>query len=263
MALIVSAGDVYLGSPFTTDVEALGTTIGALDGEAVPDRGRYLTYALTLTPARATLNQASMASSDVVPISDGCRARRAQAARDALRADGARLSTLLVAPGSAPSGVLRADAAALDALAARGGQGGRGGAPTGSCSECCRRRAVRPRGRRHAAPDASRPWPAPACLAGSANAAHPPCAARGARRGGGAGRRPRGAREIALQAGPWRRGDRGSLRWPRGLRRPLHRYRDLVERLRTGARPSEPEPSTFYGIGPEGCTGDPALEHAS
>jgi Ca-activated chloride channel family protein len=119
VALIVYAGDAYLASPFTTDAEALGTMIGALDGETVPDPGSCLDCALLL--ARTMLDQAKMAASDVVLISDGGGAGEAQGGVDALRAAGARLSTLFVAPSAAPGGMPPPDPAALDALAARGG----------------------------------------------------------------------------------------------------------------------------------------------
>ena len=119
VALIVYAGDAYLASPLTTDAEALGTTIGALDGETVPDQGSCLTCALSL--ARTMLDQAAMAASDIVLITDGGGAGEGLAEVDALQADGTRLSTLFVAPDVMPAGMPPPDAAALAALAARGG----------------------------------------------------------------------------------------------------------------------------------------------
>jgi 2,4-dienoyl-CoA reductase-like NADH-dependent reductase (Old Yellow Enzyme family) len=38
---------------------------------------------------------------------------------------------------------------------------------------------------------------------------------------------------------------------------------DLVERFRTNAPLNKPDPSTFHGVGPQGCTDYPALEARS
>ena len=96
VALIVYAGDAYLASPFTTDTEAVGTTIAALDGETVPDAGSCLGCALRL--ARTVLAQSGTLASDVVLLSDGGGSADAATERAALLAAGARISTLYVAP---------------------------------------------------------------------------------------------------------------------------------------------------------------------
>lgn len=120
VALVVYAGDAYLAASPTTDREALGTTLFALDADTVPDRGSHPERGLAL--ARRTLGEAAVVAADVVLITDGDgigTAAERQAA--AIRDKGWRLHGLFVPAGRAlPAGAPKPDRAALDRLVASG-----------------------------------------------------------------------------------------------------------------------------------------------
>lgn len=118
-ALVVYAGDAYLGSALTTDGDALGPTIAALDGETVPDPGSCLACGLAL--AGRVLAESGTLRSDVVVVSDGGGAAGALPAVEALVAAGARVSTLAVPPVEQPSDLPPADPAGLARVARAGG----------------------------------------------------------------------------------------------------------------------------------------------
>ena len=121
VALVVYAGDAYTAVSPTTDREAIGTTLFALDGDTVPDRGSHPERGLAL--ARRTLAEADVVAADVVLISDGDGiGQAAQREAAALRDRGWRLHALFAAPAKAlPPGAPRPDRAALDRVAAEGG----------------------------------------------------------------------------------------------------------------------------------------------
>lgn len=115
-ALVVYAGDAYVASAFTTDATVLGTTIAVLDGETVPDPGSRPARGLAL--ARQMLSDASIASGDVVLVSDGGALDEAAFQEaGAIRSAGIHLSALVVPAGAGPVGE-RGD---LDGLANAGG----------------------------------------------------------------------------------------------------------------------------------------------
>lgn len=118
VALVVYAGDAYLANAFTTDQDALGATIGALDGQTVPDPGTRTERAIAM--ARGVLADAKIAQGDVVLISDGggIGSSAFEEAR-ALASAGYSLETLFVpAKTIAPDPAARPDRASLDELAA-------------------------------------------------------------------------------------------------------------------------------------------------
>ena len=113
--LLVYAGDAYVASTLTTDADALGVTIFALESDTVPDRGNRPERALKL--ARQTLRDAGVVAADIVLISAGASIDE-EAAREAhvLNALGYRLHAVQVGPGREVE-----RRAALSALAAAGG----------------------------------------------------------------------------------------------------------------------------------------------
>ncbi|WP_407050387.1 VWA domain-containing protein [Methyloraptor flagellatus] len=114
IALVVYAGDAYVASTFTTDANALGTTIAVLDGETVPDTGDRPTRALDL--ARRLVLEAGIVTADIVLVGPDRPATGALAdAARRIAADGHRLSALVTGP--APQG----EAAGLATLARLGG----------------------------------------------------------------------------------------------------------------------------------------------
>jgi Ca-activated chloride channel family protein len=116
--LIVYAGDAYLANTLTTDAEALGATIFALQSDTVPDRGNRPERALAL--ARQTLRDAGIVAADIVLISAGAGYEDA-AVQEAhrLHAQGYRLHAVQAAPARGnPESERRA---ALTAVAAIGG----------------------------------------------------------------------------------------------------------------------------------------------
>ena len=119
VALVVFAGDAYLASTFTTDADALGTTIAVLDGETVPDPGSRPERGLAL--ARQTLGEAGTVAGDVVLVADGGGIGPG-AIREAgsIVAAGGRVSALYV-PAVAADGPARGDRGLLYALARAGG----------------------------------------------------------------------------------------------------------------------------------------------
>lgn len=117
--LVVYAGDAYVASPLTTDADALGPAIAALDGETVPDPGSCL--ACGLRAAGRLLAESGTLRSDVVVVSDGGGAAEAMAEVSALVAAGARVSTLAAAPAERPSDMPAGDPDGLAALAREGG----------------------------------------------------------------------------------------------------------------------------------------------
>lgn len=121
VAVVVYAGDAYLAVPPTTDRDALGATLFALDADTVPDRGTHPERGLAL--ARRTLEEAGIVAGEVVLITDGDGIGEA-AAREAgaLRARGWNLNGIFVpATKALPSGAPKADPTALDRLAGLGG----------------------------------------------------------------------------------------------------------------------------------------------
>jgi Ca-activated chloride channel family protein len=118
VALVVYAGDAYLASAFTTDREALGTTIDALDGQTIPDPGTRAARGLGV--ARSVLTDARIAQGDVVLISDGGGIDSSVFAEaKALALAGHSLETLFIpAKTVMPDGAPKPDRASLDALAA-------------------------------------------------------------------------------------------------------------------------------------------------
>ena len=121
VALVVYAGDAYLAVSPTTDRDSLGTTLFALAGDTVPDRGSHPERGLAL--AGRTLAEAGVIAADVVLISDGDGIGEA-AMREAasIRGRGWRVGTLFVPTTKAlPPGVPAPDPTALTRLAAAGG----------------------------------------------------------------------------------------------------------------------------------------------
>ncbi|MFE1597540.1 vWA domain-containing protein [Methylobacterium sp. ID0610] len=120
VALVVYAGDAYVAATPTTDRDALGTVLFALDAATVPDRGSHPARGLAL--ARRTLSEMGAVAADVVLVSDGGGiddpARREATG---LARDGHRLHTLFVPTPALPPEAPRADRGALDRLAGIGG----------------------------------------------------------------------------------------------------------------------------------------------
>ncbi|WP_375409070.1 VWA domain-containing protein [uncultured Methylobacterium sp.] len=121
VAVIVYAGDAYLAIPPTTDRDALGATLFAIDADTVPDRGTHPERGLAM--ARRTLEEAGVIAGDVVLITDGDGVGDA-AMREAgaIRAKGWSLSAVFVpATKSLPAGAPKPDRASLDRLVTAGG----------------------------------------------------------------------------------------------------------------------------------------------
>lgn len=120
VAVVVYAGDAYVAATPTTDRDALGTVLFALDGATVPDRGSNPARGLAL--ARRILAEMGAVAADVVLLSDGGGiddpARREAAG---LAGDGHRLHTLAIPTLGLPAEAPRSDRAALDRLARTGG----------------------------------------------------------------------------------------------------------------------------------------------
>ncbi|MEO9787220.1 MAG: VWA domain-containing protein [Aurantimonas coralicida] len=119
VSLIVYAGEAYVATAFTTDPAALGSIVAVLDGETVPDPGSRSDRALAL--ARRTLAEAQILRADVVLVTDG--EGLGPAAFDevaALRAEGAFVSAIHVAPSQRPGDMPPPDPAGLERLAAAG-----------------------------------------------------------------------------------------------------------------------------------------------
>ena len=119
VGLVVFAGDAYVASNFTTDIDALGTTIAALDGDTIPEHGSRPERGLAL--ARRMIEDAGIVAADVVLVSAGVgldepsltEARRLQAA-------GHRVSGLLISARDQDARAQKRKGA-LAALAAVGG----------------------------------------------------------------------------------------------------------------------------------------------
>ena len=121
VALVVYAGDAYLAAPPTTDRDALGMTLFALDADTVPDRGTHPERGLAM--ARRTLDEAGVIAADVVLVTDGDGIGEA-AAREAaaIRAKGWHLHGVFVPAAVAlPAGSPKPDRTALDRLTTIGG----------------------------------------------------------------------------------------------------------------------------------------------
>ena len=121
VALVVYAGDAYTAVSPTTDREAIGTTLFALDADTVPDRGTHPERGLAL--ARRILDEADVVAADVVLITDGDGiGQAAEREAAAIRAKGWQLHGLFVPAAKAlPPGAPATDRAALDRLGAAGG----------------------------------------------------------------------------------------------------------------------------------------------
>ncbi|MFD1356064.1 vWA domain-containing protein [Methylorubrum suomiense] len=121
VALLVYAGDAYTAVSPTTDRDAIGTTLFALDADTVPDRGTHPERGLAL--ARRILAEANVVAADVVLITDGDGiGQAAEREAAAIRAKGWQLHSLFVPAGKAlPPGAPATDRTALDRLAASGG----------------------------------------------------------------------------------------------------------------------------------------------
>lgn len=121
VALVVFAGDAYTALSPTTDREALGTMLFAVDADTVPDRGSHPERGLAL--ARRILSEADVVAGDVVLISDGDGiGQAAEREASAIRDKGWHLSALFVPAGqSLPPGAPKPDLAALDRLVSNGG----------------------------------------------------------------------------------------------------------------------------------------------
>ncbi|WP_232629585.1 vWA domain-containing protein, partial [Methylobacterium sp. Leaf118] len=114
VALVIYAGDAYTAVSPTTDREAIGTTLFALDADTVPDRGTHPERGLAL--ARRMLAEANVVAADVVLISDGDGiGQAAEREAAAIRARGWQLHGLFVpAAKSLPPGAPATDRTALD-----------------------------------------------------------------------------------------------------------------------------------------------------
>ena len=120
VALVVYAGDAYTAVSPTTDREAIGTTLFALDSDTVPDRGSHPERGLAL--ARRILGEANVVAADVVLISDGDGVgQAAEREAAAIKDKGWHLHTLFVPAGKALApGAPKPDAGALANLAGEG-----------------------------------------------------------------------------------------------------------------------------------------------
>ncbi len=119
VALAVYAGESFLVSVPIEETESLQTTIGALEADTMPVAGSRPDRALAL--ARSTLADAAAERADVVLISDGgTLGPEALSEVDLLRAAGARVSAVRIAPQDKPYGMPDPDPAALDRLASAG-----------------------------------------------------------------------------------------------------------------------------------------------
>ncbi|WAJ26980.1 vWA domain-containing protein [Antarcticirhabdus aurantiaca] len=142
IALVVFAGDAYLASAFTTDAEALETTIAVLAADTVPEKGSRAERGLAM--AKTLLDQAEILSGDVVLVSDG-EGLSPAALREAERiaAGGSRVSTLFVEPNAAAAAAPPPDADALARLAeAGGGVAGSALAPAGVAARLAQNEAA-------------------------------------------------------------------------------------------------------------------------
>jgi len=119
VGLIVYAGDAYVANTLTTDADALGATISALEADTVPDPGNRPSRALSL--ARRTLHEAGIVDADVVLISSGDSIDASSMSEaHQLVASGYRLHTMLASPPGRPAGDPQRRAA-LATLASSGG----------------------------------------------------------------------------------------------------------------------------------------------
>lgn len=120
IAFIVYAGDAYLGSPFSADVDALRPLVLGSGAGVVPDTGSDPARALAL--ARAVFDEAAMVAGDVVLVGDGDGiGADALAAAAALRAEGRRVHAMFVPPSTRVVGSPEPHPAAASDLAAAGG----------------------------------------------------------------------------------------------------------------------------------------------
>ncbi|NDV85352.1 VWA domain-containing protein [Aurantimonas aggregata] len=117
--LIVFAGDAFVATAFTTDPEALGSTLAVLDAETVPATGSRPDRALAL--ARQTLADANILNGDVVLITDGDGLGPATVAEtETMRAAGMHVSTIFVEPTERPGDMPVPDPAGLQRMAEAG-----------------------------------------------------------------------------------------------------------------------------------------------
>lgn len=116
ISVILYAGEAYLASEATTDPETPESIIAVLDGATMPETGNRPEEGLEL--ARTMILAAQATAGDVVLIGAGRGiGTQAQIAAERLRAAGATVSTIAVAPRPGTS----IDAPALRLLAEHGG----------------------------------------------------------------------------------------------------------------------------------------------
>ncbi|WP_442755848.1 VWA domain-containing protein [Methylocystis sp. JAN1] len=140
--LVLYAGDAYLASPLTDDVEALESLLFAVDDETVPDGGARPDRALAF--ARRVLRESGTLAGDVVLVSGGAGVdARARGEAAALAAEGHALHTLVVAPRNAAAAADSARAT-MRSLAAEGrGVAGEASRPQPVVEAVAGRRAAR------------------------------------------------------------------------------------------------------------------------
>ena len=117
--LIVYAGEAFVATAFTTDPEALGSTLAVLDAETVPAPGSRPDRALAL--ARRTLDEAEILNGDVVLVTDGDGIGPAAFAEaEAMREAAMHVSTIFVEPSLRPGDMPEPDPDGLRRLAEAG-----------------------------------------------------------------------------------------------------------------------------------------------
>lgn len=120
VALLVYAGESFLVSVPSEETAAVESLVAVVDAGTMPLAGSRPDRALSM--ARTTLGDAAAERADVVLVTDGA-GLGAEALHEArrLRAEGARVSGVFVAPVESAYGAVPPDRAALAALAEAGG----------------------------------------------------------------------------------------------------------------------------------------------
>lgn len=120
VALIVYAGDAYVGAAFSADHDALRSLIMAEAADLVPDAGSVASRGIAL--AHAMLVRANMIGGDVVVATDGGGIdAAAERIASQLRAEGRHVHVLFVPTPSQPASAPPADEPAARMLAIAGG----------------------------------------------------------------------------------------------------------------------------------------------